>query len=63
MSVKSLRRLGIYQCFACLWYLDRGDRVMAQAMLMIPPEMLTGFDDLLRGAWLAGAVEANKKKG
>lgn len=33
----------------------------AQTVLMIPPEMLTWFDDLLRGAWLAGAVDAMKK--
>ena len=61
MRSKSLRRLGIYQCFCCFWYLDRGDMATAQTVLMIPPEMLTGFDDLLRGAWVAGAVDAMKK--
>ena len=58
---KSLHSLpGLYQCFAYLWHLDRGDIAAARAVLMVPPEMLRGFDDLLRGAWLAGAVDAMK---
>jgi hypothetical protein len=49
---------GVYQCFACLWYLDRGDVLTARAVMAIPPVLLIGFDDLLRGAWLAGASDA-----
>lgn len=52
---------GIYQCFACLWHLDRGDVEAARAVLLIPPEMMTAFDDLMRAAWIVGAIEASKK--
>jgi hypothetical protein len=51
---------GVYQIFCALWYLDRGDVLTASAIMAIPPVMLIGFDDILRGAWLAGAAEAAK---
>jgi hypothetical protein len=54
--------LGVYQCFAFLWHIDRGNVLAAQAVMAIPPEMLRGFDDLLRGAWLAGAAEAARDR-
>lgn len=53
---------GVYQCFAFLWHMSRGDTLAAQAIMAIPPEMLRGFDDLLRGAWLAGAAEAARNR-
>lgn len=56
------RSPGVYQCFAFLWHMSRGNVLAAQAMLAIPPEMMTGFDDLLRGAWLAGAAEAARNR-
>ena len=61
MRLKSLPSVpGLYQCFCYLWHLDRGDILSAHLAITAPPEMFRSFDDLLRGAFLAGAVDAMK---
>lgn len=49
---------GIYQCFCYVWHMQRGDPVSARTVMMIPPQMMTPFDDLMRAAWIAGARDA-----
>ena len=52
--------MSVYQCFCILWHLSRGDLPMARLSAILPPEMFTEGDALIRAAYLAGAVNGQK---
>ena len=53
--------MSIYQSFAVLWHLRRGDLWAAQRMASLPVEVFAEIDRLLIAAYLAGAADAVAK--
>ena len=55
--------MSLYQCWCILWHLDRGNIDHARICAILPASAFAFGDELMRGAFVAGMVEAAQRKG
>lgn len=49
--------MSLYQAFAILWHLDRGDTDAARLVASLPPQCFAGLDDMMQAAVVLGMAQ------